>query len=65
MNVDVALRCMATGLVPPIAGLRDPIGEAATLRLVQDRPARADVRLAQINSFGFGGVNAVTLIQAA
>jgi len=64
VNVDVAIRCLTTGLVPPIAGLSEPLSEGQTLRFVMDRPARTAARLAQVNAFGFGGVNAVTLLEA-
>jgi 3-oxoacyl-[acyl-carrier-protein] synthase II len=65
MSVDVALRCLASGIVPPIVGLREPIPEAAVLPCVTGAPRRAPLRLAQVNAFGFGGVNAVTLLEAA
>jgi len=64
MGVDVAIRCLRRGLVPPIAGLRRPLPEGAGLRLVHGRPATARLRLAQVDAFGFGGVNAVTLVEA-
>ncbi len=61
-NLDVALRCLAAGQVPPVVGLREPIDEAAELRLVRGRPADWDGGLIQLNAFGFGGVNAVSLV---
>lgn len=64
MSVDVALHCLAQGVVPPIVGLDEPIDEARGLRLVHGAPVHASLRLAQVNAFGFGGVNAVTLIEA-
>lgn len=64
MSLDVALRCLATGEVPPIHGLRTPVPEARCLRLVSGSPVRCAPRLGQVNSFGFGGVNAVTLVEA-
>lgn len=64
-SLDVALRCLREGVVPPIAGLRRPIPEAEALRLVRDRAIPASARLAQVDAFGFGGVNAVTLLEAA
>ncbi|GAA1767073.1 beta-ketoacyl synthase N-terminal-like domain-containing protein [Luedemannella helvata] len=63
-NLDVALRCLATGSVPPTVGLRVPLAEAAGLRLVREEPAPLPPGLVQIDAFGFGGVNAVTLVGA-
>jgi 3-oxoacyl-[acyl-carrier-protein] synthase II len=62
MNVLVALRAMTDRRVPPVAGLREPIAEARDLRLVIGGPAPTDTRLAQVNAFGFGGVNAVAVV---
>ncbi len=64
MSLDVAIRCLASGRVPPVAGLRRPLPEAHGLRLVTGGPERCPAGVAQVNSFGFGGVNAVTLIGA-
>jgi 3-oxoacyl-[acyl-carrier-protein] synthase II len=63
LGVAVALDCFERGSVPPVAGLREPIEQAAGLRLVRGRPELASVRLAQVNAFGFGGLNAVTLLE--
>jgi 3-oxoacyl-[acyl-carrier-protein] synthase II len=65
LSADVAIRCMAAGLVPPIAGLRRVLAEGAGLRFVTGRPVRAAISVAQVNAFGFGGINAVTLLGAA
>jgi 3-oxoacyl-[acyl-carrier-protein] synthase II len=64
-NVDVALRCFATGWVPPVVGLREPLEEGEGLRFVVGAPVRCAPRVAQVNAFGFGGVNSVTLLEAA
>ncbi|MER7274948.1 beta-ketoacyl synthase N-terminal-like domain-containing protein [Dactylosporangium sp. NPDC000244] len=64
MSLDVALRCLAGGPVPPVVGLREPAPEAHGLRLVTGAPAPGRIRLAQVDAFGFGGVNAVTLVAA-
>lgn len=65
LNVDVALRCLAAGRVPPVVGLRDPVPEANGLDLVRGRPRDLRPGLAQVNAFGFGGVNSVTLLAAS
>jgi 3-oxoacyl-[acyl-carrier-protein] synthase II len=65
INIDVAIRCMQSGTVPPIAGLSTPIEEADGLRLVTHSAVQANIDLVCLNAFGFGGVNAITLLQAA
>jgi 3-oxoacyl-[acyl-carrier-protein] synthase II len=65
VNVDVALRCLAQGVVPPVVGLRDVLDEGAGLRFVVRDPVPLDAGLVQVNAFGFGGVNAVTLLEPA
>jgi 3-oxoacyl-[acyl-carrier-protein] synthase II len=65
VNVHVAIGCLRDGVVPPIVGLDNPLGEANGLRLVASREVRARVRTVQVNAFGFGGVNAVTVLEAA
>ncbi|MFJ9540012.1 beta-ketoacyl synthase N-terminal-like domain-containing protein [Streptomyces sp. NPDC101225] len=64
MSLLVAVAALDAGLVPPVTGLRTPVAEAATLGLVRGKPAPTDARLAQVNAFGFGGVNAVMIVEA-
>jgi 3-oxoacyl-[acyl-carrier-protein] synthase II len=63
VGLDVAVRCLSSGMVPPVVGLREALPEGAGLTFVRDRPALLRASLAQINAFGFGGVNAVTLVE--
>jgi 3-oxoacyl-[acyl-carrier-protein] synthase II len=65
LNVDVALRCLTSNTVPPVTGLRVPLDEGTGLRFTQVRPSALRPGLVQVNAFGFGGVNAVTLLEAA
>jgi 3-oxoacyl-[acyl-carrier-protein] synthase II len=65
LNVDVALRCLAGNVVPPVVGLRVPLEEGAGLRFATAGPVPLRPSLVQVNAFGFGGVNAVTLLEAA
>lgn len=46
----------------PTLGLDEPIDEVADFRIVRGAPAPADLALAQVNAFGFGGINAVALV---
>ncbi|HEV2371954.1 MAG TPA: beta-ketoacyl synthase N-terminal-like domain-containing protein [Streptosporangiaceae bacterium] len=64
LNVAMAVQCLATGTVPPVAGLRDLLPEAAGLRLVRDAAVASAPRTVQTDAFGFGGVNAVSVIEA-
>ncbi|WP_404955505.1 beta-ketoacyl synthase N-terminal-like domain-containing protein [Streptomyces sp. 147326] len=65
MSVLIALTAMRAGTVPPVVGLRSPMPEADKLNLVHGAPLEAGPRLAQVNAFGFGGVNAVAIVEAS
>ncbi len=65
LSMVMAILAFQNGQVPPVLGLTDPIDEAVGLRLVQGTAAAAQPRIAQVNSFGFGGINAVAVIEAA
>ncbi|MFD0689936.1 beta-ketoacyl synthase N-terminal-like domain-containing protein [Actinomadura fibrosa] len=64
LSLIMATRALAEGTVPPIAGLADPIPEAAGLGLVTGSAARAPLATAQVDAFGFGGINAVAVLEA-
>ncbi|WP_069171842.1 beta-ketoacyl synthase N-terminal-like domain-containing protein [Streptomyces griseus] len=64
LSLVTALQVMATGKVPPLIGLEQPIEEAAGLRLVRGQEAEHQVSLAQVHGFGFGGINAVAIVEA-
>ncbi|MFH8349168.1 beta-ketoacyl-[acyl-carrier-protein] synthase family protein [Streptomyces sp. NPDC018045] len=63
-SVAVALDIFRTGRVPPVTGLRRPIDELRGVRPVIGYAGTASVRRAQINGFGFGGINAVGVLEA-
>lgn len=64
LSLVMAVIAMKSGTVPPVLGLANPIPEAAGLGLVQGRPAAGDLSLAQVDAFGFGGINAVAIVEA-
>ncbi len=65
MSVIVALEAMRQGRVPPTVGFTQPVPEAEELDIVAGSPRAAKVQIAQINAFGFGGVNAVAVVEGA
>jgi 3-oxoacyl-[acyl-carrier-protein] synthase II len=56
---------MTKGIIPPTISVDDPIDEIAGLQLVRGTAQAAHLSLAQVNAFGFGGVNAVAVVEAA
>ncbi len=64
-SLTMALHSLRHGVAPPIAGLGEPLPEGADLRFVVGKPLPVPPRLVQIDAFGFGGVNAVALLEAA
>jgi 3-oxoacyl-[acyl-carrier-protein] synthase II len=65
LSLIVAIAALEHGVVPPVRGLIEPIEAAAGLRLVRDRCAVERMTTAQVNAFGFGGINAVAILEAA
>lgn len=63
-SLALAVQSLRQQITPPIVGLTEPLAEGAGLRLVTGRPRRTALNLVQVNSFGFGGVNAVSLLEA-
>lgn len=63
LGLIVALCSLATGKVPPTIGLTDPVDEAAQFRFARQEAVPAPLALAQVNAFGFGGVNAVAIVE--
>ncbi|TVL89231.1 beta-ketoacyl synthase N-terminal-like domain-containing protein [Streptomyces sp. SAJ15] len=65
VSVIVALRALASGRVPPTVGLEQPVDEAADFRFAREPVTAGDLRVAQVDAFGFGGVNAVAIVERA
>jgi 3-oxoacyl-(acyl-carrier-protein) synthase len=64
LSLVMAIRSIESGRVPPVRGLTTPIDEVAGLSLIQGTSQAADISMAQVNSFGFGGINAVAVMEA-
>ncbi|MEV5545597.1 beta-ketoacyl synthase N-terminal-like domain-containing protein [Streptomyces sp. NPDC052309] len=62
-SLITAVQSLASGRVPPTLGLADPIEEMAGFRLGSEPAVDPDLSLAQIDSFGFGGLNAVAVVE--
>jgi 3-oxoacyl-[acyl-carrier-protein] synthase II len=62
MSLLIAVESIRAGEVPAVHGLVHPIEEAAGLDLVIAEPRPTTGHVAQVNAFGFGGVNAVCVI---
>lgn len=65
LSLVTALMAMSTGRIPPVTELDEPTEDVSAMRLVHTTAARAEVSLAQVNGFGFGGLNAVAIVEAA
>ncbi|MEU2024109.1 beta-ketoacyl synthase N-terminal-like domain-containing protein [Streptomyces sp. NPDC016469] len=64
LNLIVGLCALNEGRVPPTVGLDDPVEEAAPFRFVTGEAAAGRrLNVAQLNAFGFGGINAVTIVE--
>ncbi|MFD7500678.1 beta-ketoacyl synthase N-terminal-like domain-containing protein [Streptomyces sp. NPDC059850] len=65
VSLIVALKSLTSGRIPPTLGLTDPLPEAAAFRFVREPSDGEALRFAQIDAFGFGGVNAVAIVERA
>lgn len=64
LGLVVGVRALAEGRVPPTVGLDDPVDEAADFRFVTGEAATGRrLKVAQLNAFGFGGINAVAIVE--
>lgn len=65
MSVVIAVECLRHATIPPIVGLTTPLPGGEGLDFVCGRARRRHVRTAQVDAFGFGGVNAVAILEEA
>ncbi|MFF3396712.1 beta-ketoacyl synthase N-terminal-like domain-containing protein [Streptomyces sp. NPDC002669] len=64
IGMITAMRALEEGRVPPTLGLSHPVEEAEGFRFVTGEEAVGEMSVAQINAFGFGGINAVAVVEA-
>jgi 3-oxoacyl-(acyl-carrier-protein) synthase len=65
MSLVTAVRALDTGQAPPTRGHGTPIPEIREFPVVTGEPLRAPLGTVQVNAFGFGGVNAVAVLDRA
>jgi 3-oxoacyl-(acyl-carrier-protein) synthase len=65
LSLVMALLAIREGRVPPIANLASPMEEAMDFRIPVTGAATAELRTVQVDAFGFGGLNAVAIVQGA
>lgn len=64
LSLITALQAMSTGRIPPVTELDEPTEDARAMRLVHTAAATGHIDVAQVNGFGFGGLNAVAILEA-
>jgi 3-oxoacyl-[acyl-carrier-protein] synthase II len=62
-SLVTAVQALHSGRVPPTLGLDEPIDEVAGFRLAREPVTERGMSLAQVDSFGFGGLNAVAVVE--
>ena len=63
VGVITAIQSMIHGRVPPTVGLSRPLDAGEGLDFVTGAAREAAIRVAQVDAFGFGGVNAVAILE--
>lgn len=63
VSIITGIHILHEGTIPPSPGLLDPIDDAGRFDVVTSRRMDCDVKRIQINAFGFGGVNAITIME--
>lgn len=63
VGVVTAIESLRSALIPPTAEFSNPMAEAEDMLVVYDRTVQQPMAFAQVNAFGFGGVNAVAILE--
>jgi 3-oxoacyl-[acyl-carrier-protein] synthase II len=63
ISLIIAAACLVRGVVPPVLNLatKDPVAEQ--LNIPVEPVSDASLRFAQVDAFGFGGINAVAILE--
>ena len=62
MSLVTAVDTLTTGRVPPTRHHVTPVPAIREFTVVTEPGSRPDLKVAQVNAFGFGGVNAVAMV---
>ena len=62
LSAVASIKAMHEGILPPTIGLQSPDPDC-DLDYVPNQPRRADINVAMVNGFGFGGQNACVVIE--
>jgi len=62
MSLVTAIEALHAGKVPPTRNHASPIDEISDFQVVTGQACQRPLRTAQVNAFGFGGVNAVSVL---
>lgn len=63
VGVVTAIECMRQGRIPPTQGVHYLMQEAEGLNILVEEAETESLQFAQVNAFGFGGVNAVAILE--
>lgn len=63
LNLIVAAACLERGSVPAVLHLTEKTSSAAQLTVPAESVEGASLRFAQVDAFGFGGINAVAVLE--
>jgi 3-oxoacyl-[acyl-carrier-protein] synthase II len=64
-SLAMAVHSLRVGVAPPAVGLREPLPGSDGIRFVIGGPQPVSAGAVAVNAFGFGGVNAVSLLEPA
>lgn len=63
VGVVTAIESLRSGVIAPTANFSSPMAEAENMLVVYEQALKHPISFAQVNAFGFGGVNAVAILE--